>query len=280
MSENIKKVNLDMEQEDRNVSNLVPKDALEVMQTRNILFDKVMSVAINATNFADWIDQSGKPYLQGSGAEKVARRFGIRIYDVQIEREDLEDEKGKYYLYTTMGKAALGSKDVIEAIGTCSSRDKFFGTKGGVLKEIQDVDLPNIKKKSYTNFTVNAVTRLLGIRNLTWEELTKYGISKDGKTSIKYDGGANNATASKKFEASKKNAKEPFWLSDYNDKKYLFASTGDHFSADFLIGLSFKKSDKKENLYFRDYSESILNALREEFEAAESVIKEGGCSDE
>lgn len=279
MTENNAKVNLDSEADEKNVSLLVPKDALEVIESRNALFNRVMDVAIRATSPSDWIDQNGKPYLQGSGAEKVARRFGVRIYDVQIEREDFEDENGKYYLYTTTGKAALGDKDFIEAIGTCSSRDNFFGKKGGQYKKIQDVDLPSVKKKSYTNFTGNAVTRLLGIRNLTWEELSKYGIGREGKTSIAYDSGANKSTASKKFESNKKDSKLPYWSNDYDGKTFLWASIGDHFQADFLIGLGFKKS-KNSNLFFREHSETVFNALKEEYEAAESVLKEGGCSDE
>lgn len=243
------------------------KDALEIIETRQILFDKMLNVAIRSTGAGDWVDEGGKPYLQGTGAEKAARRFGIRIYDVEVEKEVHEDDGGKYYVYTVMGKASFSARDTIEAMGTCSSRDKFFGKKGGEYKPLQDVDLPNIKKKAYTNFTVNAVTRLLGLRGLTWEELAKFGITPKGKTTINYDKGANQAATSKRAQAAESNAKKPYWTSDYNNKKFLWAHAGDAFSPDFLLGLGFKSSNKDPQKMFRDYSEAIEKELAAEFEA-------------
>lgn len=252
---------------------IVPvKDALEIIETRQKLFDRMMSVAIKATGIADWVDQAGKPYLQGSGAEKVARRFGVTLSDIDIEREDFEDEGGKYYVYTVTGKASISDRDTIEAIGTCSSRDKFFGKKGQQYKAIQDVDLPNIKKKAFTNFEVNAITRLLGIRNLTWEELAKYGITKDGKTSISYDKGASKAESSKRSQQAEMNASKPYWTSDFQGKRFLWALAGDDFSPDFLSGLGFRPSSKDPKKMYRDYSEQLETEL-----AAELAAGKGGA---
>lgn len=250
---------------------LIPKDALDIIETRTKLFDKIMTVALAATGLADWVDQDGKPYLQGSGAEKVARRFGVRIHDISIEREDLNDENGKYYVYTVMGKATMGERDTVEAIGTCSSRDKFFGKKGGQYKAVQDVDLPNIKKKAYTNFEVNSITRLLGLRNLTWAELEKYGIRPGGKTSVRYDGNASAAAATNQARLSSQQAKKPFWQSDYQGKTYLNAREGQHFSCEYLEGLGFRRSQKTEGLWSRISSKEIFKALEQEFDAGEKL---------
>ena len=38
---------------------------------------KIKKVSLKLTNRHDWTDQGGKPYLQVSGAEKIARMFGI-----------------------------------------------------------------------------------------------------------------------------------------------------------------------------------------------------------
>lgn len=250
-------------------------DALEIIQSRNILFDKIMQVAIRATSPGDWINQNGKPYLQGSGAEKVARRFGVKIFDTIIEREEIEDEKGKYYLYTVIGKAALSDRDVIDAIGTCSSRDAFF-SHGNKLS-MADVDIGNVKKAAYTNFMGNAITRLLGIRNLTWDELSKHGIGQNGKATIKYDGGASKAATTKKAANAEQQSKKPFWTSDYNGKNFLFASVGKHFSDEFLLNLGFKES-KTAGKYFTTYSQEIEGALEEECQAAEVAIREEAAS--
>ena len=216
--------------------NLQPtaSDALDIIDKRSAIFEKVLAVAVNATNSNDWKDMGGKPYLESSGCEKAARRFGVSIYDVTIEREDLNDDNGRYYLYTVMGKASLGNES-IESIGTCSSRDKFFATniewftnKDGERKSkktnkpIQDVDIANIKKKAYTNFMGNAVRKLLGLNNMTWEMLEKYGIGKGGSvTKVAFDKGASKAAVTKTSQLAESNAKKPFWTSEYQGKNTL-----------------------------------------------------------
>ena len=56
-----------------------------------------------------------------------------------------------------------------------------------------EVDITNIKKSAYTNFLVNGVTRFLGMRNLTWEELKDYGIDKGKVSQVTYQNGTKNS---------------------------------------------------------------------------------------
>lgn len=241
-------------------------DALEIIERRNKLWEKVMAVAIKSTSTSDWIDQDGKPWLQGSGSEKVARRFGVRIFDIEQVREDLEDDRGKYYLYTTMGKVSLpGVQDIIEVIGTCSSRDKFLGTNNDESKyrKYEDVDVGNIKKKSYTNFVGNGITRLLGLRNLTWEDLGKYGISSKGKTKVSYDKG--------KKKSSIKEKGSPVWDWETPEGEHLlYAKLGKHFSKEFLETLSMKMTKNDPKKFWCKYSEEILEALRLQYKEVEN----------
>ena len=218
------------------------EDVLNIIEKRNALFDRVMAVAIQSTNYNDWSDQAGKPYLESSGAEKCARRFGISIIDLQIAREDFDDGE-KYYLYTVIGKAKLGN-EIIEAVGTCSSRDKFFGRQNGKYKAIQDVDIANIKKKAVTNFRGNAIRQILGLNKITWETLKKYGIDRNGTSKVNYDKGASHAAETKQAQVAEFNAKKPFWQSEYNGKTYINARVGNHFSEEFLINLGMKKGNK------------------------------------
>jgi hypothetical protein len=251
------------------------EDALEIMERRQLLFQRVMEVAIRATSQGDWVDQNGKPYLQVSGSEKVARRFGVRISDVEIERENITDDAGIYYLYTVTGKAALGNgNESIEAIGTCSSRDKFFGRAHGEQKLMQDVDIGNIKRKAYTNFMGNAITRLLGIRNLSWEDIAKFGINKNGKASVAYKSTEQKASETKvadKAATTASTSKKPFWPHDFNGKTYLSAVVGDHFSEEFLVNLGMKQT-KKPGLFSCLHTADIENALNDEMLAAEDVL--------
>jgi hypothetical protein len=162
-------------------------------EKRVTVLKKVLGVAIKRTNPTDWIDQQGKPYLGASGCEKVAPLFGLKMEGVVSQRDEREDEKGRYYIYTFMARFYWAAGD-IEAIGTCSSRDKFFAwdSTKKEYKPLYDVDETNIKKAAYSNLTVNGVTRALGIRSLTWADLEPFGIKKDSVSKVEYNKGAES----------------------------------------------------------------------------------------
>lgn len=241
----------------------ISQDALEIIESRNKLWERVLQVALLATSSTDWIDQNGKPYLQATGAEKVARRFGVRIYDLAIDREDITDDKGRYYLYTVTGKAGFGTSDSIEAIGTCSSRDRFFGTKNKELKATEDVDIGNVKKKAYTNFIGNAITRLLGIRGLSWDDLKKYGITPSGKTQVKYGENKSHIEPESNFSWPPKCGAWD-WKAP-NGHHYVYAKLGKHYQVDFLKKIGMKPDEKDEKRFWGKFSEEIANTLIERF---------------
>lgn len=251
------------------------RDSFAMLERRNRFFEQVMMVAIKATSANDWVDQNGKPYLGSSGCEKVACRFAVRVFGLKTEREDLEDEKGRYYLYTTTGKAALGDGHENEVIGTCSSRDKFFAMKEGKLKPIQDVDIANIKKKSVTNFYGNAIRKLLGLNNLTWDDLAKFGITKAGKTSVQYNSKKKDShtTTSKPAVETETNdsGKKPFWRSEYNGKDYLWVQAGKHFGAQWLQDLGMKESSTAGK-FFTTYTEELWKKFEKDFAESEEML--------
>lgn len=226
----------------------------------NLEYSKMVALALKFTNKQDWVDQQGKPYLQSSGAEKLITKFGIKISDTRFEREQFDDDEGVHYLYTVYGTASLQNGTSLEVIGTCDTRDKFFGTNKGKFKPIQDVNLANIKKKAYTNFLVNAVTRLLGLRNLDWESLGGIGVTAGTKVEYKN----KKETTVVKDQDTKK----PYWTSEYQGKTYINAISGNHFSAEFLLGIGMKQG-KKEGLFFSYKSDEIENALENKFMEAE-----------
>ena len=168
--------------------------ALKVAERNELLARKIKTLALKQTNPKDWADMDGKPYLQASGAEKIARLFGIswRICEGYPQRDDQKDDKGSYYVYTYKGEFEMCGK-TIEVIGTCSQRDKFFGRKGGELKNESEIDVTNIIRKAMTNMEVNGITRMLGIRNLTWEELAEAGLNQDKSAQVNYKTKAGEA---------------------------------------------------------------------------------------
>jgi hypothetical protein len=158
---------------------------------------KVLGVAIKRTNPHDWTCIGDKPYLGSSGVEKISPLFGVKMESVKNERLEREDDKGKYYIYQFTARFWWQGGS-IEALGACSSRDKFFGWDSATksYKELHDVDEPNVMKAAYSNLMVNGVTRVLGIRNLEWSDLEAFGITKDKVTKVEYNKGAQSDPAS------------------------------------------------------------------------------------
>lgn len=153
---------------------------------------KIKKMALKMTNRHDWTDQGGKPYMQVSGAEKVARLYGISW---QISEPIKEFEEGGHFSFTYKGYFSLAGA-TIEAIGTRSSKDGFFtkyswdnGEKTTLPPSA--IDAGDVKKAAYTNLLGNGISRILGLRNLTYEDLEEFaGITKDmiGKVEYKSKG--------------------------------------------------------------------------------------------
>lgn len=179
------------------------------------ILQKVLGIAVKRTTHYDWVDQAGKPYLTASGAEKLMPLFGVSLTNTSYEKRFSTDDKGQYYIYTYRGTFSW-SGGSIEAVGACSSRDKFFAwdSKNQVFKALSEVDECNIMKAAYSNMIVNGVTRLLGIRNLTWEQLKEFGVDKEKVAKVEY--GTKQATEE---ETKKQNEIEKMCLEmGYGDK--------------------------------------------------------------
>jgi hypothetical protein len=141
---------------------------------------KIRQFALRTTNGGDWVDMGGKPYLQARGAKKIARAFGVSWRLGLPEKEWREDDNGRYYIYTIKGEFGA-SGQYIEAIGTKSSRNPFFG-KG---KNVEDVDEQNIIKAAETNCVNNGIKDLLGLDGVSWEDINSAGIKSNSKVNYK-----------------------------------------------------------------------------------------------
>lgn len=177
----------------------------EQAEKRVTALNKIKKAALLATNARDWTDQNGNPYLQVSGSEKVGRVFGIAW---KIDEPVFEVEESGHFAYTYKGYFTVAGA-TIEAIGTRSSKDPFFkryAGKGEDRKELppSEMDKGDLKKAAYTNCIGNGITRLLGLRNLTWADLEEFaGIRKDqvGRVDYKKNGKQQEAIASEGAEA-------------------------------------------------------------------------------
>jgi len=153
---------------------------------------KIKRVALKVTNAMDWVDQRDKPYLMASGSEKIAGLFNIS-WRLLSPEPALELEPDGNYTYTYSGEFSMGSRSV-HCEGSRSSRDKFFTQydyDGKEKKEKLVGDRDNkrdVKMAAYTNLLGNGITRILGIRNLTYADLLEFaGIKKEQLQKVVYN---------------------------------------------------------------------------------------------
>lgn len=152
----------------------------ELAEKRVDAINRIKRAALKVTNPRDWTNQNGNPYLQVSGSEKVARLFGISW---RIDEPQLTTEEGGHFSYTYKGYFSLGTAS-IEFEGSRGSKDGFFSH--GDKLPVSEIDKNDVKKAALTNTIGNGVTRILGIRNLSWEDLKEAGINVDNIAKIDY----------------------------------------------------------------------------------------------
>lgn len=147
---------------------------------------KIKQIALKVTNKDDWVDQEGKPYLMASGSEKVANLFNISW---RIDEPVMEQEEDGAVTYNYKGEFSLAGR-TIEVEGSRSSRDTFFRKyiwENGKKMGEKPLDRRDLKMAAYTNLLGNGITRILGIRNLTYADLEKYaGIKQSEVKGVKY----------------------------------------------------------------------------------------------
>jgi hypothetical protein len=218
---------------------------------------KIKQLALKVTNPRDWTDQQGNPYLQVSGSEKVANLFNISWSFLTPEPLYEEDPDG-HYTYTFKGRFSMGSRS-IEVEGSRSSKDSFFKQNVYVndVKREKTIDerdnKRDVKMAALTNMLGNGITRLLGIRNLTWDDLEKFaGIKKDqvGKVEYKKDGVKPPQEKGTATNGSAAGTPDPTLATEPQHRKIRALMTG----------LGYKKDDEHHNV-----ASSFLNRKVESF---------------
>jgi transcriptional regulator with XRE-family HTH domain len=222
--------------------------------------NKIKQYSLRLTQPGDWVDQNGRPYLQVSGAEKIARLFGISWRLDEPIREELE---GGHYVYTYKGYFSLAGAE-IEAIGSRSSKDPFFKRyvyEGGERKELppSEIDPGDVKKAAYTNCIGNGITRLLGLRNISYEDLEKVaGIKREQITRIEYRGKGKQNNDDTPAEIQEITGE----VSDVRMKKGKTKNGRDYVLYTILIG----------NDQYRTFSESFAMFAKEARDTATPVV--------
>ena len=135
--------------------------------------NKIMSAALKITSEYDWTLIGGKPYLQESGATKVARLFGISW---KIEEPKIECDTEGYKTFTYKGRFEMRGQ-FIECEGSRSMKDDFFGGKPGSRKPVDEISERNVRQAAYTNCINNGIKRIVpGLRGIDVKTLEDAGI--------------------------------------------------------------------------------------------------------
>lgn len=139
-----------------------------------VAMNRIMEAALKITNELDWVLIGGKPYLQESGATKVARLFGISIQLIGQPVVECDQEGYKTYTY----KARFMLKDqFIECEGSRSMKEDFFAGKGEKMKKPDQIDERDVKMAAYTNCINNGIKRLIpNLRNIDVATLENAGL--------------------------------------------------------------------------------------------------------
>ena len=135
--------------------------------------NKIMTAALKITNELDWCLIGGQPYLQESGATKVARLFGISIQ--VIGNPAIEVDRDGYKTYTYRARFMLRDQ-YVECEGSRSASEDFFAGKGKT-KKPDEIDDRDVKMAAYTNCVNNGIKRLIpNLRNIDVATLEAAGL--------------------------------------------------------------------------------------------------------
>lgn len=185
---------------------------LEIAKQAEARIDAVIAIkktALKVTNPGDWTDQNGKPYLQASGAEKIANLFNISW---RIEEPVMDTEEDGTITFNYRGTFSLRGRS-IQVDGSRSSRDEFFKKyvwENGKKVGEKPLDRRDLRMAALTNLLGNGITRLLGIRNLTYADLQQFaGITQDQIGKVEYKkGGQKPPTSEPQRKSEKKEEKK------------------------------------------------------------------------
>ncbi len=161
--------------------------------------NKIMSAALKITSENDWTLIGGKPYLQESGATKVARLFGISW---QIGNPKIECDEEGYKTFTYKGRFEMRGQ-FIECEGSRSMKDDFFGGKPDKRKPVDEISERNVRQAAYTNCINNGIKRIIpGLRGIDVKALNEAGLDTNRINGYTFKEGNKGGTS--KSESSLK----------------------------------------------------------------------------
>ncbi len=174
---------------------ILETDFVERFEKGIAIYKRWVSACFRLTRESHWIDHGkpGKPKysLQGPGAEALMNPLGISFEAPHTKQAPLENGGYAYWVEGYVESKTLNRRGYY--IGYCDSRDPFFNARPGWKPETGHGD---VRKAATTNWIVNAVTRIAGLRDPDPEMLKSAGLDPAKITHIDYSGGGRTQTES------------------------------------------------------------------------------------
>ncbi len=159
--------------------------------------NKIMKAALSITTEKDWVLIGGTPYLQESGATKVARLFGVNWQFLGEPKVEVDSEGYKTFTYRAR---FILNNQFIECEGSRSAKDDFFVKQGKdkPLKKPDEIDIRDVKLSAYTNCINNGIKRLIpGLRNIDISTLEDAGLDSGKIKGYTFKDGSKGGTGKK-----------------------------------------------------------------------------------
>jgi len=159
------------------------------LQGRAELMRNILPHLVKCCNARNIKDLDGNPYVDSDACERIANIVGISLGSPKIEKYWEDDGDGKrVFCVDVIGEAQAFGRTVTE-IGGCTSEDLFYHKRVGD-EYVQRLPMSKLRlevtKKAMANWQGRAIRTVLGLKELTWEELEKVGFKQSESTSVKY----------------------------------------------------------------------------------------------
>jgi len=165
---------------------------LEKVERRNKAIDEITRMALKKLVPTDFHDFDGKPFLQGTGAQRLIKYFGISVTNINRipshGYEHAEGDTANRLRVTFRALFTLGSMTV-EGEGVRDTHNKFFGKTQGAFKDIENIELPDLDRAAKTAMYRDGVATLLGLKSMSWAYLKELGFTPDQTTGHTYGKG-------------------------------------------------------------------------------------------
>lgn len=152
-------------------------------ETRAMVLKMVLPKLVKVCHARNILNMGGNPYIDNDGCQKIARIVGITYSRPEITShfEDDPDTGKRVYVVDVVGEASAFGQTIID-VGGATSDDKFFANRKESFQETRQ----EVRKKALANWQGRCVRALLGLKEMSWDELEDVGFKRDGAGSVDY----------------------------------------------------------------------------------------------